>query len=541
MENLIRALTDPKFWPDIVLYVIDDFIGFAVLCVACVLFLSYLRERPPEFEKKRVLIAGAVLYVGALLCRIIAHYYDRVISIESYFLKNADHPPHEELMRMFNADYLRDVLDAGSQRFDIAVKAGADEYLKAAITNLLYNGLDFKGFEYEMQILISSAVTTVISFVTVCAGAFILMRMFKAKHVTPMAGVLIMGFLVRYATNGFYKEFIIWIYERIFSKTISGDLCGYYGFAYGCFMIIMIILYILVTKYRFESFWTKKVNVGTHIVSLVGLFFSYTFLILIYNCILDYLDKKDSWVILFIYKLMISVFLAAVLLYVPRRTYMITRGELQEDFYEVKREEEVEQYSVSESRIRAERKYIHDLPGHFRQLTSMAEKRGADEISQYVRELDQKLIESKGEFSTGNGFLDDLLYEKLKNAQPYNIVIQFNGVFPDKGVQRIDITTIFHNLIENAIEACKNTSGEREITITSKLHEDRVYISISNPFEQKLQKKQGKYETSKKNKAFHGYGLTSVESAVKKKEYDGSFSTKQEGNLFISEVILKYK
>ncbi|MBQ7545863.1 MAG: GHKL domain-containing protein [Clostridia bacterium] len=540
MNTIIRALTDSQFWSDILLLVIDEIIGSAVLCVACVLFLSYLRERPPVFEKKSVLIAITVLFSGALPCSIISHYCDRVIN--TYHLKNVDHLPHEELLSMFNADYLGKVLSpgAGSQGFDMAAKAGADAYSNAAITNLLFKGLDFSGLEYEKHILIYKGLAAVIGFVTICAGAFILMKTFRAKHIVPMASVQITGFLLRRRSERYYIWLIQWILNRI-AKPISPKLCGYSGFAYGCFMVIMIILYILVTKYRFESFWTKNINVGTHIMSVIGLFAAYTFLILIYNCILYYLDKNISWIILYIYELMITVFLAAVLLYVPKRTYALTRGELQEDFYEVKREEEVEQYSHSESRIRAERKYMHDLPGHFRELTSMAEKRGADEIAEYVQELDKKLVESKGEFSTGNGYLDDFLYEKLKNAQQHNIDILFNGVFPNKGVKRIDVITIFHNLIENAIDACKNVSGKREITITSKLHEDRVYISISNPFEQKLQKQQGKYETRKKNKAFHGYGLSSVESVVKKKEYDGSFSTTQEGNIFISEVILKFK
>ena len=193
------------------------------------------------------------------------------------------------------------------------------------------------------------------------------------------------------------------------------------------------------------------------------------------------------------------------------------------------------------NQIKAERKYLHDLPGHFRALDSMAKKAGAEEISQYIQELDEKLIQSKGEFSTGNAFLDDFLFSKKKLAQQNNIDIVFNGVFPNEGIKRIDITTIFHNLIENAIEACKKVSEKREIVISSKIHEDRVYLSFSNPFEQKMQQKRGRFETSKKNKAFHGYGMSSVESTVGKKEYDGSFSTRQEGNRFIAEVNLRFK
>ncbi|MBQ7542130.1 MAG: GHKL domain-containing protein [Clostridia bacterium] len=557
--NIFEALTDYAFWSsgketsgifDFVIAVLDDSIGFAVLCVACVLLLSYLRERPPEFEKKRILISASVLFSGALLSRIIAHFQTKVLEspslYKSFFIKDdVNHLPKTELLNTFNPNYIN--IDS----------AGSDDYLKAALTNFMYKLFDFNGFEYERMSLIGSVLTTAIGFVSICAGAFILMRLFRAKHIMPMAVCQIIGLLLRQITEKPYKNFINWIvyypfnkglkdfikqvYYYIFKEDLNPKLPGYNGFAYGCFMVIMIILYVMVTKIRYESFWTKNINMVKHILSVIGLFVSYTFLIIIYNCIGYYMNENLQEIIAFSFELMINIFLAAVLLYVPKRTYDITRGELQGEFYEVKREEEVEQYSYSESRIRAERKYMHDLPAHFRELTSMAEKRGAEEISQYVEELDKKLVESKGEFSTGNVFLDNFLYDKLKNAQQYNIDILFSGVFPNQGVRRVDITTIFHNLIENAIDACKNVSGKREIIITSKIHEDRVYISISNPFEQKLQKKQGKYETSKKNKAFHGYGLSSVESTVKKSEYDGSFSTTQEGDLFIAEVNLKYK
>ena len=519
-----RLLMNFDLWETI----FDDTIGFAVLCVTCVLFLSYLRDKPPEFDKKRIAGAISVLFLGASSARIVAHFASTAVSstssYQSIFLQGINHLPEEEVLEVFkNKEFF-------------------DSLTFSALTTLL-SGSGFDGFEYQKYAIGINVITTFISLGSISVGAFILMKFFQARHIAPMIIIQSLGFLTRQLFNNPYKNFVNkWIFSNFLHQTLEEvRLCGYNGFIYGCFMIIMIIGYILVTRQRYEAFWTKDVHVRPHVWSVIGLVLIYTVLIVAYNCLYGVISANNKTLLLYSFEVLIFIFLAVGLLCVPKRTYSLTRGELQEEFFEVKRKEEVKQYSYSEAQIKAERKYLHDLPGHFRALDSMAKKAGAEEISQYIQELDEKLIQSKGEFSTGNAFLDDFLFSKKKLAQQNNIDIVFNGVFPNEGIKRIDITTIFHNLIENAIEACKKVSEKREIVISSKIHEDRVYLSFSNPFEQKMQQKRGRFETSKKNKAFHGYGMSSVESTVGKKEYDGSFSTRQEGNRFIAEVNLRFK
>ena len=539
----IKAIfTQSGFWNrDLIENIFDDIIGYAVLCVACVLYLSFLREKPPEFEKKQIAGSLSVIFVGGSFSRILAHYSTLVLKQPAVFKSilipaNLPHPHHpiDELLEELKA--LNDPL-------------AHENFLKTAAYNLLVHGIHVSDTEYQRYIVIVNIITTVVSLISITIGAFILMKIFDARHAVTMTILQIFGFLTMKIMRILYTVVFTWTSRSVFHKAITEPkFCGFNGFAYGCFMIIIIILYIIATKRRYESFWTKNSKEGLHILSLLGLIVVYTLLNVVYNYLSLYFnmafylyDFSHGKGVMLIFEIMIFVFLAVVLLYVPKVTYSITRKELQEEFFEVKRKEEVERYSYSEAQIKAERKYMHDLPGHFRAIASMANRNGADEIVQYVQELDKKLIQSKGEFSTGNTFLDDFLYSKKKLAQQNNIDIVFNGAFPNEGIKKIDITTIFHNLIENAIEACKTVPGKREIIISSKIHEDRVYISFSNPFEQKIKKKQGKFETSKKNKAFHGYGLSSVESVVTKKEYDGSFSKRQEGNTFIAEVNLRYQ
>ncbi len=494
--------------------VFNDIIGNAVLCVACTLFLSYLRGIPPKFEKKRMALAGIILSVGAFISRYSGHFIT---------------PPTEE----------------GKPPL-------IQQALSAFVLEMDYNVLTTE----EKLCLKMELLNSLIGIISICAGAFILMRIFRAKHIAPMVAVQVVGFLIKEVSKTPYENLIAGIFERTdkFSGTVGileklerddAIIHGYNAFGYGCFMILILIFYIIITRYMYKEFWTKEINVIKHILSLAGLITVYTMFTVAGDIILAQFglrETTDGTEIIVVFDLAINVFLAAALLIVPWRTYRITLGELQNKFYEVKRSEEVELYEYSRSKPLSEglKKYIHDLPKHFRAIDSIAVKIGADEISQYINELSNELAEAKCEFSTGNVNLDDLLAEELNKAAEKGTAIVFSGAFPNEGIKQKDISTIFYNLLENAIEACSLVTGRREIKITSNIHENRVYVNVSNPFEQEIKKSHGKFSTTKKNKEFHGYGLSNVKKVVEKKEYDGTFEIEKKDNIFYAKFDMKF-
>lgn len=478
---------------------LNDSIGNMVLCIACVLMLSYLRGIPPKFESKKMIIAGAVLSVSAFISRFIAH---------SCIIK------HE-------------IPDGDMLMTQILVKL----VLNVKLTEIP-----------QISWLWCNVLTTIIGFASICVGAFILMETYKAKHIVPMAIVQLSAFFLKEMFKIPYKNMISKIIFLFFNKKLKIVAYGYNCFAYGCYMIIMIIAYILITKHIYEIFWTKKIHVIKHIISFVSLFIVYSVLTIFLNLIIESLDT-DNAPDLFsaIFELIITPFLAIALLIVPKQTYSITRAELQNDFYEVKREEKVELYEYSQAQSTAIRKYIHDLPNHFRMIDEMAAKINADEISEYVHGLDKELVEAKCEFSTGNAYLDDLLVTELKIAKKFDANIIFTGVFPNEGIKKKDITTVFMNLIDNAIEACKKVSDKREISINSKIVDNRVYVSISNPFEHTPKKSNEIFKTTKKDNGFHGFGMSNVKNTVERKGYDGNFSTEEKNNIFTASIDMKFK
>ena len=97
----------------------------------------------------------------------------------------------------------------------------------------------------------------------------------------------------------------------------------------------------------------------------------------------------------------------------------------------------------------------------------------------------------------------------------------------------IDITTIFGNLLDNAIEAAEKLEGEKYISIKIGSYHKMIAASIENNCGE-VKWKNG-FPVSAKGKG-GGIGLLNVQSSVKK--YDGNLILKSDGNKFIAELFL---
>ena len=100
-------------------------------------------------------------------------------------------------------------------------------------------------------------------------------------------------------------------------------------------------------------------------------------------------------------------------------------------------------------------------------------------------------------------------------------------------IEPIDITTIFGNLLDNAIEAAEKLEGEKYISIKIGSYHKMIAASIENNCGE-VKWKNG-FPVSAKGKG-GGIGLLNVQSSVKK--YDGNLILKSDGNKFIAELFL---
>ena len=107
-------------------------------------------------------------------------------------------------------------------------------------------------------------------------------------------------------------------------------------------------------------------------------------------------------------------------------------------------------------------------------------------------------------------------------------------------IRSVDLTTILGNLLDNALEAVEIAPDNlRFVNLTVRRINAMLIIKVENGCSEIPVQEDGKWLTSKTDKAFHGWGLKSVQSAAER--YDGTINTEYKDSVFKSVVTLSFQ
>lgn len=190
--------------------------------------------------------------------------------------------------------------------------------------------------------------------------------------------------------------------------------------------------------------------------------------------------------------------------------------------------------------VRQEQKYnrtvaiLHDVDKHMKlveRLCMNGEIENAKEYAAQVGSMLQPLVPIK---YTGNPILDILLTDRreIMEEKGMKLDIQIEHANLDF-IDAIDVTTIFGNLLDNAIEACEYMETDKHIFIFIKAYHEMVAVQIKNSCSV-INWKKG-WPVSEKNR-HQGLGLLNVKKIIEK--YDGSMNLKTQDGMFIVDIFL---
>ncbi|MDK2585367.1 GHKL domain-containing protein [Romboutsia sedimentorum] len=192
---------------------------------------------------------------------------------------------------------------------------------------------------------------------------------------------------------------------------------------------------------------------------------------------------------------------------------------------------------VKESQEKMKQVY-HDMNNHMSNIKSL--KNSSEDVDKYIDNIEDEIKSTKNIYNTGNVLLDIIFHEKSKACMENNIDFKIGIDFSKcEFVEMIDISSIFSNLIDNAIEACNKIDDnniEKYITLKSTFIKGHYVIICENSKSNKIVLKNNKIFTSKKDKFFHGIGIESIKSSIKK--YDGELKIKDSKYKFISTIYI---
>lgn len=195
-----------------------------------------------------------------------------------------------------------------------------------------------------------------------------------------------------------------------------------------------------------------------------------------------------------------------------------------------------ENFRLLEKKQKEIARMSHDFKNHIRILDDYMEEKEYDEALDYIRMLKKPVEDSEREAYCGDKTADLIMNEKIAQAKQQDIQVHVDveetGKLP---FTSFDTCAIFANLLDNAVEACRNVElGNRVLKVELKKRGPVLTYLVENSMKDKPVKKSGNYVSAKKEEGMHGIGLESVEQSLK--EYHGELHTAYTDEWFQAKV-----
>lgn len=194
---------------------------------------------------------------------------------------------------------------------------------------------------------------------------------------------------------------------------------------------------------------------------------------------------------------------------------LVIKGYEAEKQYRLYRQREelvYEHYQKLEQNYQTSRKIVHDMKNHMQAMMKLYEEGQTEEAHSYGLEVFHLLNQTGHMWYTENRMLNIILNEKLSEEEMKEVVLTLDiEEHSLDGIREIDLTTIFANLLDNAIEALGvQEEHDKFLKIYVGRVRDFLMIELSN----------SKGRRRKKKENHQRLGLKNVKEAIDK--YEGT-------------------
>lgn len=195
-----------------------------------------------------------------------------------------------------------------------------------------------------------------------------------------------------------------------------------------------------------------------------------------------------------------------------------------------------EQHQAIMQAIARERTFRHDLRHHVLVLHELAAADDIDALKRYFSEIEQELPVQNAGVYCENTAVDAIMH--YYEAQARVADVEFTAAIhlsEDLSVSDIDLSVIFGNCLENALEACRRQRNDKKyIRVNAGVAAGVLAITIENSFDGEVQHTSEGFVSRKRGQP--GIGTTSIQTVSKK--YNGRVEFSTENNVFQTTVFL---
>ena len=174
------------------------------------------------------------------------------------------------------------------------------------------------------------------------------------------------------------------------------------------------------------------------------------------------------------------------------------------------------QLETMEQSITAWKKLKHDSKNHMIVLHGMLDMGEIAEAQSYLNRLLDEERDQK-EVNTGNTAIDSMINYKMQAAEQRDVTFDLDLRIPEQlPISSYLLSVVLGNAIDNAIEAAEKTA-EKNVSLKLQYTKGRLLFQIENPYSGDLQSTDTyEFETMKKEKSEHWFGLKNMREAVEK-------------------------
>lgn len=194
-----------------------------------------------------------------------------------------------------------------------------------------------------------------------------------------------------------------------------------------------------------------------------------------------------------------------------------------------------ESYEIQSEKYNQAVAILHDVEKHIKMIENLYQgdlEKDAIDYAREIREMLQPLVPLR---YTDNPVLNCLLSDKKRIADKNGIILKIEANEADISFMRpIDITTLFGNLMDNAVAASKSCSGKKYIGLYIREYNEMISIRVENSVAEPVSIKNGKIDNSDKERK--GIGLLNIQRCIE--DYIGSIIYKYSNNMLICDIIL---
>lgn len=417
--------------------------------------------------------------------------------------------------------------------------------------DILYNVVEvFKHlciyvFGFNMQITASNSRKILATALTVVTG--ILMHMDSEENLLPIlvtsyillvSYLLIRDFTWKRAMIAIWSIGVILAIDTI-SYVIINFLCSSLGVPYieiydllGSLITLLILLLLFYLIRRKSKINLQEPSVGFCIVFLVLCYIN-VYILVVFERDVGITDIK--YILIYIMLIVGSLMqMAFVLLVSTLNSWHKENERIKEQSMML----QIRHYQYLEQKNSETRRFRHDMRHHLYRMKEYVQDGQLEALGGYLDSISGKLEHVPNYISVQNDTVDAILNYFSQQFKKNEVSFTVIGNMPEQcDIDAYDLSTIFANILSNALEAAVKTI-EKRVELTIRSEKGILFIAERNTFNGILRKNGELLLTTKNNKEMHGLGIGNIRECVEK--YEGELVCEVDNQEYVLSIVMEY-